>query len=148
MPVKIGIEGLNALYRKIAFEPVYRRPWRDALTRVTRMVFRRARGFTAPRGATGDLVTSLAWRIDAADIPRFGVVSADAQHGGVRYPFILEAGKRGSRAAGNVVHLHYRSGQRRGQSTKRWLVNARSEVWGQVADVLNSTARAIESGWR
>lgn len=171
----VEIEGLGRLVAKLRHEdPIYAAPWREALQRATLTTEAEAKR-VAPT-ASGRLRASIGHRLDARPVPRWGMVSTDATAAdGTRYPFVLQAGRRspkrgriqvttkrgrvttrlaGRRAwrritaeAGNWISLHYRSGSRRGQSTRAWLNLALRATQQKINGLLQEAARKIEREW-
>jgi hypothetical protein len=85
--------------------------------------------------------------MDARPVPRWAEISTDlAGQDGVRFPFVLEAGRisKGKRA-GTV--LHHRRGPRAGKPTRKWLTGTISSIRRWVTRRMDEAAKEIERNW-
>jgi len=131
-----SIDGMNRVLRKLGTTEggaIYAEPWTRALRSLVDEAQRDVRA-TAPQD-TGRLDAKTVGKLQASPIPKWGVVTTNATNRGYRYPWALEASNR----------YHYRSGSRRGQTTKGYFARVRDELQGKVNRVLADAARDIES---
>jgi len=140
----IRVEGLSDLIAKINGRPVYAEPIKKWITETIDEAHALATE-RAPKDRNV-MAATLTKRVSAAVVPLWGVVSTGYEVKGVRLPFVLEAGHHKGRS-GKDVKLHYRSGPRQGQSTRKWLGGVipiiRTAALAKLADV----ERQIEALW-
>jgi hypothetical protein len=143
--LRARVEGLRELLVKLGEDAVLGEPWRKALQDSMEYGHRRA----AERAPTesGALAASLTDRMDARAVPRWAQISTDlAGQDGVRFPFVLEAGRITSgKRAGTV--LHYRRGPRAGKPTRKWLTGTISSIRRWVTRRMDEAAKEIERNW-
>lgn len=144
--VAVKVEGLPTLLDKLrSADPIYAEPWRTAMGEATETLEERVEARAPVR--EGTLVGSVTRKMDTARIPLWGLVTANAENRGFRYPFALEAGKGKKRAEGTYSVTHYRSGRRKGRPTRKWFSGTMRGMRRRLADILNRAAREIEERW-
>lgn len=157
--MRVEIRGLSKLTRNLAADHLLADTWRKAMERVTQEAESEAKD-RAPH-LTGKLRASLTHRLDARPIPLYGVVTANAENKGFRYPFALDAGhrtpgrphrrgvtvkrwRRQSYMRGTLIQLHYAG---TGKSTAKWFSGSVDKIQGKINNILNDAARRIEQQW-
>lgn len=125
--VTIEIEGYAALMRKLRPpENLYAKAWRDAMEEVGRLGAEQARK-TAPRGATGNLVAGISYKVQKSPVPRYVVIKNTTRRKKYSYPTLLEYSPK---------HHHF-----------GWMRKAIDQVMSRADQILSKAARAIERKW-
>lgn len=138
MNIDIRVDGIAKMLRKFnRTEPIYAKPWTDALTQAAGMVQGDMKHL-APH-MTGALEASITTKMQARPVPMYAKVGAlpMPRNKGYRYPGALHGGAR----------YHYRSGSLSGQPTKGWLTKPLATLAGKLESLLSQAAGKIESRW-
>jgi hypothetical protein len=154
----INAEILNAeeIAKKLD-ESLYAEAWGDAFRELTDWINAKAHK-RAPKD-TGRLESSLTMRMDTKPVPLWAKISTDAMsEGGVRYPFVLEAGYRAPAGQGRAatgrrkalgeesrIALHKRGTKR---STRKWLRGSLGGARRKFLTLLFAAVMKIEAKWR
>lgn len=155
----IDAEVLNAeeIAKKLD-ESLYADAWGDAFRELTEWINAKAHR-RAPKGDTGQLESSLTMAMDPRPVPLWAKISTDAvSPGGVRYPFVLEAGYRAPRGQGSAasrrrgvlaaesrIALHKRGTRR---TTRKWLRGSLGGAHRKFMTLLSAAVMKIEAKWR
>lgn len=130
--VKIKIEGLKALQRKLRGHELYAAPYHDAMDAIGQLAVATAKG-RAPVGPTGRLRDRLRYKIQKRDVPRYVVLKTTAVQRspkfprGYPYPALLEFGTRSKH--------------------KGWMRGVIGQIGGQIESLLQRAADEIAKRW-
>ncbi len=155
--VSLKIEGLDKLiWTKLVGDTLYAEPMRHVVETITEVVAGKAEERAPKR--TYRLAGSIQTEIDSRPLPTWGKVTATASSSSVRYPFVLEAGRRAPSGLGRAatkrrkplqdtsryILLHYRGTRR---STRGWFSGSMRGMKQRARQLLDWAAREVERSW-
>ena len=138
--MKIVIIGLDNLIKKCESDYLIAGIWKRVMARSIGIAKSQA-GKRAPK-MTGTLAGGMISKMDAKPIPLWASVTTNVEKKGFRYPFALEAGKGKAGAT-----LHYRSGRRKGRTTRAWFSGALGVVKRHIEKIFKEAISEIEQRW-
>lgn len=133
--ITVRVEGIQALLRDLRDDPVYAKPWIDALKAASELA---AAGLKrhVPGGRGADIKVA----IQKADVPKWGRARMPSRRRGkFRYLGALHGSRR--------IAFRYRTGPFRGQRTRDWFEKARASVRDRIVALITAAERKIESQW-
>jgi hypothetical protein len=161
------VEGLKFVLDKLDYPHLIGPSWSRAMTKAL-AILRGEVNKNAPM-AKGTLKASLTDKIDPRPVPMWGLITANAESaGGVRYPFVLQAGHREHRRTsplrragrnlkqakaaglhttgmvGGEIILRYHGTRR---STRGWITKGLRVARQEMTGLLEQAAREIERRW-
>lgn len=140
--VRADIKEIDVIQKKLASaDPIYAKPWRDALTDLTYTTVARLRA-AAPHN-TGKLDSRFMNKMDSRPVPEWSYIQNTAERNGVAYPFLLNASER----------YHYAGGYGYGfigprPTTKGWWTKTWAGMRKTITDTLAKAAAEIEAKWQ
>lgn len=155
--VDVQVVGADAIVAKLQDASMYGPAWKDVFEQVADWVYSKAQK-RAPMD-TGNLLAGMALQKDARAIPTWAKITNNAvSDKGMRYPFVLEAGRRAPRGLGmaatnrrtalrdvsQYIILHRRG---RKSTTRKWLRGSLGGARKQALTLCFAAAMKIEREW-
>lgn len=133
----VNVDGLKEMIARLAGDPIYARPWRRALGRISSNVKKLVKS-QAPV-ASGRTARGVFYRMPGGIVPLYSIVSDRAKRKGIRYPFVVNAGFRSTKHG--TVRLHFRGTS---QSSEGWFQKAGRGAQAYVNQALATALAQIE----